>query len=320
MPFHLAAHDLPGLSTYLRERGVLAGDEAVVAASPAGAGNMNLTLRVTTPQRSLIVKQARPWVERYPHIAAPVARSEVEAAFYAAVAPAPAVADRMPRLLHHDAAAHVIVLQDLGQARDYADLYDQASLTAGELDGLLAWLDALHALPVSDTARFANRSMRSLNHEHIFDLPFRADADLGLDGIQPGLAELAQEVAADAALVDAITDLGDAYLDDGTHLLHGDFYPGSWLRTDDGPRIIDPEFAFLGDPAFDHGVLAAHLELTGHGGLAQQVLQRTPGARAYAGVEILRRILGVAQLPLQVSLSTRRHWVHLARQWVRASP
>ena len=47
---------------------------------------MNCTLRVTTTRRSFILKQARPWVEKYPQIAAPVERARVEAAFYAAVA------------------------------------------------------------------------------------------------------------------------------------------------------------------------------------------------------------------------------------------
>ena len=53
--------------------------------------------------------------------------------------------------------------------------------------------------------------------------------------------------------------VGDIYLsDDGGVLLHGDYYPGSWLKTDAGFRVIDPEFCFLGPPEFDLGVLAAH--------------------------------------------------------------
>jgi len=58
-------------------------------------------------------------------------------------------------------------------------------------------------------------------------------------------------------------ELGDLYLSDGPTLLHGDFYPGSWLRTTQGIRIIDPEFAFTGAAEFDVGVFAAHLAFTG---------------------------------------------------------
>src|SRR2546421_5684303 len=42
-----------------------------LSAAPAGEGNMNYTLRIGTSERSFVMKQARPWVEKYPHIAAP---------------------------------------------------------------------------------------------------------------------------------------------------------------------------------------------------------------------------------------------------------
>ena len=49
-----------------------------IAIARAGAGNMNLALRVTTRDgRSLILKQGRPWVEKYAHIPAPFERTIV---------------------------------------------------------------------------------------------------------------------------------------------------------------------------------------------------------------------------------------------------
>ena len=41
--------------------------------------------------------------------------------------------------------------------------------------------------------------------------------------------ELAQKMAADVSYVASVRTLGEAYLADGEVLLHGDFFPGSWL-------------------------------------------------------------------------------------------
>ncbi|MDL1893438.1 GNAT family N-acetyltransferase, partial [Sphingobacteriales bacterium CHB3] len=75
----------------------------LVSAERVGDGNMNMTVRVRTAGSSFILKQARPWVVKYPQIAAPVERAEVEAAFYAAVGRVEEVSRRMPRLRGFDA-------------------------------------------------------------------------------------------------------------------------------------------------------------------------------------------------------------------------
>ncbi|MEM6707021.1 MAG: aminoglycoside phosphotransferase, partial [Acidobacteriota bacterium] len=66
----------------LRDVGWLTPDETVRKIGRPGEGNMNLTLRVTTDRRSLIVKQSRPWVEKYDVIEAPFDRMLSELAFY----------------------------------------------------------------------------------------------------------------------------------------------------------------------------------------------------------------------------------------------
>ncbi len=109
-------------------------------------------------------------------------------------------------------------------------------------------------------------------------------------------------------------------------LLHGDYYPGSWLRC--GPtdiKIIDPEFAFVGPPEFDVGVLIAHCTFVGlHSDVLAGTLRRyrspdrfsLPLAYAFAGIEVMRRLLGVAQLPLNADLKSKNAWLSTARRWV----
>jgi 5-methylthioribose kinase len=323
MAFQLDVDAPDALTRALHRLDVLPAAASVTRLASAGAGNMNLTLRAhTTSGSPLIVKQSRPWVVKYPSIPAPVSRGHVEACFYAAVRDAPRVAARMPQLLAFDDASQLLVLEDLGDAADMSDLYGTARLSEAELATLRAWLDALHATDVTvhrDVLR--NPHMRQLNHEHMFVVPFTADNGLDLDAITPGLASAARVVQQDDLLLRQIRALGDRYLEDGPTLLHGDFYPGSWLRTARGVRIIDPEFGFLGHADVDLGILAAHLLLTDHPWrLVQSVLDTAPTpACGFAGVEVLRRLLGVAQLPLTVDLDTKRSWIAHATTWILES-
>jgi 5-methylthioribose kinase len=316
MPLHLDAADPAGIADVLDRLGLLPSPVARVAS--AGEGNMNLTLRVTFEDgASRIVKQARPWVEKYPSIAAPDERALVEAAFYQALT-GTSVAERMPTLLGVLPDARIQVFEDLGESRDYTDLYAGEALATDDLRVLLQWLSELHELEPPTDARLANRAMRALNHAHIFEIPFQADNGLDLDGICPGLSAIAREVQADDALLGVVARFGRRYLSDGTSLLHGDFYPGSFLRTERGPVVIDPEFAFVGDRAFDWGVFGGHLVLAqqAHPLIHKHFALGPTEALVYAGIEILRRLLGVAQLPLQADLEARREMVRIARDWI----
>ena len=143
--YFLDRDDREGLQSWLSERRWIDTGEHVVEAERAGEGNMNLTLRVRTEVRTFIVKQARPWVEKYPMIDAPDERAVVEASFYEAVASARDVAGLMPKLLAADEEMRVLMLEDLGPAQDCTDLYcrlEQLSVT--DCSALVAYLNALH--------------------------------------------------------------------------------------------------------------------------------------------------------------------------------
>ena len=321
--YFLAADDLAELTAYLRQRGWLAQDEHLHHAERAGEGNMNCTLRVKTAARSFILKQARPWVEKYPTIAAPWERALVEGRFYAVVQDHPALASLMPKLIGVDATAHIIALEDLGAANDFTALYRGEAITGAQLIELVRWLSVLHRTVTEDKAELANRAMRDLNHQHIFDLPLQPNNGLDLDAITPGLANEARVLQTDERYVSIVQALGKLYLQDGASLLHGDYFPGSWLNTALGVRVIDPEFCFFGPPEFDLGVMLAHLYLAHQTPtLIAQALELydspcdQPLAWKFAGVEIMRRLLGVAQLPLEYGLPEKAKLLALSRAWI----
>lgn len=316
----LEEDNLPAIMRVLAEADLLQPNELVTAATKAGEGNMNLTLRVTlektssTP-RTLIVKQSRPWVEKYPMIAAPTERSAVERAFYQRVQSHEALAERMPRLIGGLATANTTVLQDLGEASDFTDLYQGQKISATELKELMGYLSTLHTRTrgLSDPA-LTNLPMRRLNHEHIFALPFRANNGVDFEAIEPGLSGVANALHGDTAAISKAEALGKRYLASPQNddcLLHGDFFPGSWLHTTQGAQIgvwiIDPEFCFIGPPAFDVAITVAHLIMAGADHQVATAIDtyttQQPGLdldlmTRFAAVEVLRRNLGVAQLPL----------------------
>lgn len=319
------------IDAVLRESGVMTPDEQLINVSRAGEGNMNLTLRVRTTEQTVIVKQSRPWVEKYPQIEAPVERILQELRFYETVSKHPKLSSHMPRLLGSCPEQYVMILQCLGEANDASSLYRQdgaSEIFAKMLPDLLDWLSHLHRIENVErqVEAFANRKLRALNHQHIFVIPFAQQPALNLDEVTPGLAELARSLARQSRLQRTLRELGDLYLADHRHLIHGDFFPGSWLICGDRVRIIDPEFSYGGLPEFDLGVLLAHAQLlvTEDGSQVQQQLRahypdsgRTTDWRLveqFAAVEILRRLLGVAQLPLRMDLSQKVKLINTASE------
>ena len=138
---HLDAQQPTELQTYLARKGWLCDEEPIRQLTKPGEGNMNYTLRVQTAIRTLIVKQARGYVEKYPSIAAPTERAVIEGHFYQKIGQQPALAASMPKLVGMDAEESVLVLEDLGRASDYTVIYQPGSkLRADDAQQLVAYL------------------------------------------------------------------------------------------------------------------------------------------------------------------------------------
>jgi 5-methylthioribose kinase len=319
--FFLQTGEARSLDKYLRGRNWLEKEEQLLSAELAGQGNMNYILRAITNLRTFVLKQSRPWVEKYSDIAAPFDRALVEAEFYHLVADT-AAADFMPRLHWVDKESRILCLEDLGAAVDCSTIYAGAPLSLEAEKQLYQFLSFLHRTP----GRLSNREMRELNHFHIFVFPFEPDNKYDLNSITLGLQQLAESIKKNNTLRRRITELGEIYLGEGDFLLHGDFFPGSWLLVESGIKVIDPEFGFAGPREFDLGVLSAHLQIAG-------LSSRTSAAeihysqwkeldsqlvRGFAGVEILRRILGVAQLPVHSDLQRKQSLLEQAVKQVLA--
>lgn len=320
-PHFLTAGKPERLREYLRGSDFLIPGEEVVHVGAAGEGNMNVTLRVVTSRRQFIVKQSRPWVAKYPDIDAPVERILVERSFQQAIAGDHYLVGRMPEILRADARNFVLIMEDLGVVPDMSVIYQEGEeISRTQLTTLLNFVGRLHRLSVPEFAD--NRGLKALNHQHIFDLPFRVDNGFPLDAIYPGLGDVARPFQHDERLRSAARELGEIYLAGGKSLIHGDYYPGSFLYTQKRVYVIDTEFAHLGRPEFDIGVLMAHLLMSRSP--EKRILQidadydKPAGfdvalARRFCYVEIIRRIIGIAQLPISLTLDERKQLLERAR-------
>lgn len=323
----LSLDDLGSVESFLRSRGWITAGEHVCQCEKPGDGNMNLTMRVTTEQRTLIVKQARPWVEKYDHISAPWDRIQYECRFYERIASIPSVAARMPQLLGTDMGARVLALEDLVDARSLASLYSGELLTDDEIQQLAGYLSSLHeATRGPADPGFENREMRQLNHQHVFEIPLAEKNGIDLEHLEHGLSVAAAHLQNDATYRGLVRYVGDRYLSAGPVLVHGDYFPGSWLRTGKGVFVIDPEFCFYGDPEFDLGGTIAHFRLAQQPREHARAFLRTYSEHSgriaiqsslltsFAAVEVMRRLIGVAQLPLPVSGAQRAHLLDQSRR------
>jgi 5-methylthioribose kinase len=322
-----------GIPAYLRGLGLVGANEPV-RAEAGGDGNVNWVRRVRVGgarPRSLVLKQARPALERFPQYAAPTERLLFEARWFELARPHDVDAI-CPDVLALDEANRVLVLEDLSSAERLDRALARGADVAAPVTALARFLARVHHATRDDAAlppQFANDAMRRLHGEHIFVLPFRA----GDFGLTPRLEAAAREARGDAELVGAAAAAYARYLDPRGALVHGDVQAGNvLLAVGGGVKLLDAEIAHTGDPAFDLGTLLAHLALPAlaRGGDASPLLERVraayceerpcdrdSAARAmrYAGFELIRRTIGAARVAAVSADDAGLHVLARGRAW-----
>ena len=302
---------------------VLSEGENILSAEIAGEGNMNVVLRITTASNSFILKQSRPFVQKYQDINAPLERIHTEYSFYSALSQG---GDReyLPKVLGYDPENYILLLSDLGAAADCTSVYKDSSEIKQLVSSLCAYAKDIHQTEAP--ASFPkNQALKTLNYQHIFALPF-IENDFDLNQIQEGLAELAKPFKHNPSLQNTIDQIGKLYLSDtGDILIHGDYYPGSWLAVNQKTYVIDPEFSFKGFAEFDLGVMGAHFIMASSSAEDLSTILTHYNAsideqlmRKIAGIEISRRLIGLAQLPLERTLQEKKELLDIAYELITA--
>jgi 5-methylthioribose kinase len=290
----------------------------------AGEGNMNFTFRIKTEcEQSFIVKQSPPFCAKYPTISAPEKRIFTELSYYKLTNSKTELSLLSPKILGFDEQRLIAYMTDLGSGQDYETLYDLKNrrLTEQTKEKLVTYLKDLHSLDTSSLESFKNTEMRELNTDYIFKLPFNPnDTAINLDETTPGLQAEALGFKSNKEIQREAFNLSKTYWKNTNTLIHGDYYPRSWLETDNGLFVIDPEFAFYGVPEFDLSVYLAHMSMcndfnmnylavkTHYGDYDEELLSKL------IAVEIFRRVMHVAQLPLHNSLKFKKELLDRSKE------
>lgn len=289
----------------------LCADPADLALGPAGDGNINWLRRVrdTRTGRSWVVKHARPALERFPQYTAPTERLLFEWR-YLATAVGLGLGANCPHVVHFDPVHPVLVLEDLGAAPTLAETLERQRDVVEILRAIGRFLGIVHGATGDPhlAASFANGAMQRLHGDHVFALPF-APNDFPLS---PAVRARAEAVWNDAALVRTAAAAYRRYREPRGALLHADVQGGNVLVVDGVPRILDAEIAHVGDPAFDVGIVVAHLlvpRLAGTAGATgvSALWDAYRGAHRgtapdfadvarHAAIEVMRRTIGAARL------------------------
>jgi 5-methylthioribose kinase len=325
------------LPAYLQSIGILRAEDTVTV-EPAGDGNINWVRRVrVNDERSWIIKQARPSLERFPQYQVSTERIVFEARYFETVR----ALDRetvCPHIVYFDEPQRVLVVEDLGDAERLDRALARGADPRDAITRVAAFLGTVHASTRNDglSARFANNDMRRLHGDHIFQLPFK-DNDFPL---APPIRRRAEQIQGEQRLGRIAAGAYDRYLQSQRALVHADAQAGNILLTPTGPKLLDAEIAHVGDPAFDIGTLIAHVLLpAAAAGNAKRMEATLEGlwsayanahgaqdcppfadAALYAGIEMLRRTIGAARVTVVDAPEAALAVIDLASRWMTEPP
>lgn len=225
---------------YLRTRGYIGPGEARVEA--LGGGVSNAVLRITTSERSFVLKQSRPrlrtrdaWFSDLDRV---YREQQVMQLLYPPLPPL-----TVPEVLFADQTNYMFAMSHApAEARPWKD-----DLLAGLTDSALAEQAGL-VLGRMHQATSESEAAHGLADPTVF-------IQLRIDPFYRRVQERRPEVAA------AVESLVEQMLSRKEALCHGDYTPKNMLIHAAGFTLVDYETAYFGDPAMDLGLFLCHLLL-----------------------------------------------------------
>ena len=288
----------------------------------------------TRPERSLVLKHAPPYIKilgpDYPLSTKRLTYESRALNVYNRL-----VSGAVPVQYSFDADMAVIAMEDLRNARVLRDDLIAGIVDLAIPEQIGRFMAVVHGRTYvenldSETAQhckrqFANTTMQSITADYVFTFPY---TEHETNFWTPGLASDAQQLKMDADFLQGAAHLKQVFLTAQQGITHGDLHTGSVLVQDDTAKVIDAEFAFYGPVGFDLGLYWANYLLSyfSHQGalrvqsalktaimqtwytysaefkmadaaLKAQILQNIfHDAVGFAGLEILRRLIGAAHV------------------------
>ncbi len=201
-----------------------------------GGGFLNTVLRVSSDDRSVVVKQALDALRLFPDLKVTTDRIVYETRALR-VLNGLFPEGTVPAVLHFDDAHRVLVMSDLGKRPSLEAELEQGSVDPAVAEQLGGFLSILHRQTWDDRElreQFDNEAMQALRYKYCFY--FVED---------PALNRVARRLA-------------ETFTETKLALLHGDFWTASVIAAEERVHTFDLEFVNYGHPAQDAGFIMAH--------------------------------------------------------------
>ena len=288
----------------------------------------------TCPVRSIVLKYAPPYIKvlgpDYPLSTKRLTYESRALDVYNQL-----VSGTVPTQYSFDAEAAVIAMEDLRDARVLrADLIAGTvdPVIAEQIGRFMGVAHSSTYVDNIDTGtaqryrqQFANATMQSITADYVFTFPYTEhETNFWTLGLEPEV----QRLKKDTDFLQQVAYLKQIFLTAQQGVTHGDLHTGSVLLQDNTAKVIDAEFAFYGPVGFDLGLYWANYflsyfshqdTLNVQSALKTAIVQtwraytaefkmvdvelktRTlqnifPDAVGFAGLEMLRRLIGAAHV------------------------
>jgi len=262
------------------------GDSDRLVCREIGDGNLNRIFVVRSPddpERSVILKQALPYIRRYPQHRLTRERGHYEALYYQFCEEL--CSERIPRFFAHDEGMALVIMENLdhhvvlrkGLVR--RERYPELARHMGHF--LAAMLYSTSDFHLESTKkkelvkRFINPELCEVTERAVFTAPYMATYEL--NRWNRLLDPLVSAIREDQRLKAQVMELKCRFMTCAQALLHGDLHTGSIMVNEHDTRVIDPEFCFFGPMGFDVGALLGNYILNW---ASQEVRIPNPDERA----------------------------------------
>jgi len=234
--------------------------------SEIGDGNLNFVYIVSSQKKSIILKQAVPYLrcvgEEYP-----LSRIRMTFEIEALKIEKKICPDFVPEIYYSSHEMSVVVMQNLNQHKILrGEMINrvQFPLLSEHISTFLAdtlfytsdfYLDSKQKK--ENVKKFINIELCNITEDFIFTHPYE---DNDTNEYNPKLDMLhVKKFREDRDIKVAILNMKQKFMTNAEALLHGDLHSGSIMLNKDETYVIDPEFAFYGPIGFDVGIYLANL-------------------------------------------------------------
>ncbi|EJD6538546.1 S-methyl-5-thioribose kinase [Providencia rettgeri] len=227
-----------------------------------GDGNLNMVFLVEGTQKTIVVKQALPWVraggESWPlsltraGFEYNILSQEARCAGHELVPEVYFYDQEMALFAMEYLSPHIILRKEVMAGKKFPKLAEDIGTFIAKTLFYTSDIGMKADQKKALTAQFAlNHELCKITEDLIFTEPyFNAERN---NWLSPELDQAVEKMWQDKEMIQVAMRYKYKFMTEAQSLLHGDLHLGSVMVTESDTKVIDPEFGFMGPMAFDIG-------------------------------------------------------------------